>query len=353
MKRTILLPCAGPIPEDGTRPPWLLTTPTGELVVRRAANSVAPDDIGRIVVGISDIVDQRFTAAEAVRRSFADCAGLDVDVVTIDYATAGPAETVNELIRRAGVTGPIAIKDGHSFFDPVPGTTGSFVAVCDLRAHLDVASVGKKSFVTCNEQGLVSDIVEKTVCSNLISVGLYAFADTALFLSCYRRMMRLLESSAFFVSHLISAAVAGGEIVVPVNVSGFVDVDGGSSWTAFRDRHMTLVVDLDGVVFENHSAFFPPYWEEEDHPIEANVAHLRELQGRGAQLVFMTARPERYRQKTLNTLLALGLDAHALVTGCQHSRRYLINDFAPSNPYPSAVALNLGRNMPDLAKLIR
>jgi hypothetical protein len=42
---------------------------------------------------------------------------------------------------------------------------------------------------------------------------------------------------------------------------------------------------------------------------------------------------------------------HALVMGCHHGTRYLVNDYAASNSYPSAVAINLPRtngSLPDI-----
>jgi hypothetical protein len=38
---------------------------------------------------------------------------------------------------------------------------------------------------------------------------------------------------------------------------------------------------------------------------------------------------------------------------CNHGRRFLVNDHAPSNPYPSAVAISIERNsakLPDYLK---
>jgi len=42
-----------------------------------------------------------------------------------------------------------------------------------------------------------------------------------------------------------------------------------------------------------------------------------------------------------------------LVMGLPHSQRILINDFAKSNPYPSAAAINMPRNKNDLKELLR
>jgi len=80
---------------------------------------------------------------------------------------------------------------------------------------------------------------------------------------------------------------------------------------------------------------------------------LRAFQEQGAQIVFMTARPEAYRAKTEGALRRLGLEPHAVVMDCRHGRRFLINDHAASNPYPSAVAISTERNSPTLAEYMK
>ena len=67
----------------------------------------------------------------------------------------------------------------------------------------------------------------------------------------------------------------------------------------------------------------------------------------------MTARPESYRGKTERALQDLGLAPHALVLDCRHGRRFLINDHAASNPYPSDVAISTERNSASLADYMK
>ena len=126
----------------------------------------------------------------------------------------------------------------------------------------------------------------------------------------------------------------------------------GLASAAQRRGTRTLVVDIDGVVVRNRGPYFPPLWEEPDEPIAANVEHLKALAAEGAQLVFMTARPEAFRAKTEATLGGLGLSWHALVMGCHHAQRVIVNDYAASNPHPSCEAVNLPRESPALPDLL-
>ena len=348
-KSTLLIPCAGRSTRyPGTRPKWMLTVPDGQLMIERAAQSLPRESIERVVIGTLTEFEELYGVRDILSRT---CLA-DAEVVLLDQMTSGPAETVRLMIEKAGVTGPIALKDSDSFFSLEEPLEGSYTAVLDLRKNPQVTSVGAKSFAVLNEQGLVSDIVEKSVVSNLICVGLYGFSDTSVFTRVYDDLKQRFNGGEFFISHVISAAINAGEVFRPAMSVGFQDVGTLDDWRRYTQDYSTYVLDLDGVVFVNHSKYFRPLWEEDDKPITENVETLRKLQARGAQLIFMTARPEKYRAKTEKSLRDLGLNPHGLLMGCLHGRRFLVNDYAPSNPHPSAVAINLERNSNKLSGLI-
>ena len=130
LRWTLVIPCAARLqPGTPTRPKYLLTMPNGHLLARRAAASMPADRVSEIVVAILRDADERYQASEAVRRAFDGA----VRCVVLDEPTEGPAHTVRKTIERAGITGPVAIKDADSFFsiDSLPDT--SFMAVSDLR----------------------------------------------------------------------------------------------------------------------------------------------------------------------------------------------------------------------------
>jgi phosphoglycolate phosphatase-like HAD superfamily hydrolase len=292
--------------------------------------------------------DARYGARDLLARVF----GPDITVVVLDRDTNGPADTVAEMLRRAGVDGPFAVKDADSFFDPVPLPEGGFVAVSDVRRAPHMTNVGAKSFAVINENDLVVEMVEKSLASNFVSVGLYGFAGAAAYLEHFAALADG-GGQEIFVSHVMNRAISQGMVVAPLVVSGLVDVGTLEDWRRHVRPRSTIVTDLDGVVFENHSRYFAPFWTEPDRPIAANIATLRRWQDEGAQLIFMTARPEEFRRKTGDALRALGLKPHALIMDCLHGRRFLVNDHAPSNPYPAAVAVSTERNSPTLADYMK
>jgi hypothetical protein len=338
MIRTLLLPCAGLSARyPGLPPKWLLTTPDGRLAIQHAASSVDPALVGRRVIAIRAATEAQYGASAALRRAL----GEDSEVLVLERDTAGPAETVALMIRRAEVTGPVLIKDADSFFAPSPLPRESFVAVVDLRQALGLSRVGAKSFVTVDADGQVTGMIEKSVASNFASVGLYGFADAAAYQACYDRVARTHGAGEIFVSHVVAEALRQGATVLPHFVSALVDVGTLDDWhSQFRNRR-TLVVELDGVVFEPRSAWLPPLWDAPAAAIADNLARLRELAEAGTQFVFLSTRPPAHRAAIEAALAEQGLAGHAVVMGCLHAPRVLVGAYGDSRPYPAASAVNL------------
>jgi hypothetical protein len=326
----------------------MLTLPDGTLAIARAGQSVPEDAYDRIVVAIRADHDARYGCRELLARLF----GESVETVVIEGDTRGPADTVAHMIDRAKVTGPIAIKDADSFFDSAALPDTSFASVSDVRSTPEMANIGGKSFAVIDENNLIVEMVEKSLASNFVCIGLYGFSEASLFLKHFNATA-VEGAGEIFVSHVMNRAIADGMPVAAHAVYGLIDVGTLEDWRRYVRTRGTIIADLDGVVCKNHSRYFPPYWEDDDEPIESNVAALREWQEKGAQLVFVTARPEQYREKTERLLAGLGLDAHALIMNCRHGRRLLINDHATSNPYPSAVGISVQRDAPGLAEYLK
>lgn len=345
---TVILPCAGALKPGAHRPKWLLTVPTGELLLRRAVDLLPQAQIGRIIVTLTRQVEQKYNCVDAIKRGF----DREIEFLILEAPTEGPAATVAETIARANVSGPLCVKDSDTLFGLTSFPDSAFIAVADLHAQAFLSAPASKSYVQLNEQGMVADVVEKNVSSNLISVGAYGFAGAADFAAHFANLTGTLGHKKLFVSHVLADMIFAGHIFLPAFVSGFVDISTQADWNAHRSTHATLFLDVDGVIFRNQSLFFPPYWGTPVEPINENIEHLLKLQHGGAQFVFVTARPEAFRAHTEAALQAAGLKIHALVMGCHHSPRYLVNDYAGSAAYPAAMAVNVERNKPDLPHML-
>lgn len=81
--------------------------------------------------------------------------------------------------------------------------------------------------------------------------------------------------------------------------------------------------------------------------LENNCKYLVSQQGK-VKMVFTTSRSEDKRNFLEEQLKSLGFENFDLIMGLPHAKRILINDFAPTNPYPSAIAINFPRNLDNL-----
>ena len=182
---TILLPIAGRSSRfPGLRPKWMLAAPSGRLMLEMSLSTVPDWRSRRVVIGglREHLTGQH--GETAIRRAL----GSEVEIVSFDNPTSGPAETVSEMIRRAEVFGPIFIKDCDSWFGFNGDVFGDTVCVADLQNLPDVRNVSGKSFVKMNEHLVVESIIEKQVSSNHISVGGYGFHDATVFSHSYGRL---------------------------------------------------------------------------------------------------------------------------------------------------------------------
>ena len=68
------------------------------------------------------------------------------------------------------------------------------------------------------------------------------------------------------------------------------------------------------------------------------------MQEQGAQIVITTSRTEEFRKPLEKLLDSVGIKPYAILMGMNHAARVVINDFAPTNPYPSGIAITLPRN---------
>ena len=78
--------------------------------------------------------------------------------------------------------------------------------------------------------------------------------------------------------------------------------------------------------------------------LEDNCLIIKQLQKSGAQIVITTARPWELKEQLEKLLESVGIYPYAIIMGLNHSQRVIINDFAPSNAYPSCQAISFPRD---------
>jgi hypothetical protein len=297
----------------------------------------------RIIITIVKPHDEKYEVRLFLDQVF----GKGVEVCLLNDFTSSASETVALTLRKMGVKGPFVVKDSDNYVKvAIVASHGNFITGYSLIAHPEIDNVAGKSFLVVSDQDVVRDIVEKRIVSDTICLGVYAFADAMEFLAAYDGLgSQASGAGEMYISHVISYMLfKRGAVFTVVMAKGYEDWGTWPQWRAVALRMKTYFVDFDGVIMKNSGRYGSVNWSNNIAFLDDNVKVLRELQDAGSQIVITTSRPEEFRPALETLLMSTGLRPYAVVMGLNHSPRVLVNDFAPTNPYPSAAAVSLPRN---------
>lgn len=345
---TLILPAAGQSSRfPNMRPKWLLTMPCGSLMLEKAFSKLNVDDYSRVVVACLKEHLEKYVDHERFIERIKKNIHQDIELIVLDEPTKSQSETIAACIEFGKINGPIFIKDCDNEFN-FSSTGGNEIAVIDLN-NMGLIDAKNKSYVQSNELNVVVNIIEKQVISNTFCCGGYGFACAEKFLEHFKKLSAEV-SKEIYISHVIYDMILSGEIFMSSTATEYVDWGTKNEYLAYTQKHLTVFCDIDGVLLQNGSAISRNGWNTD--PILENINALKSLQERGLlYLIVTTSRPVSEINSTLDQLRSVGLMPDNYVFGLPHSKRYLINDFAPTNPYPSALAINLDRNSDKLKNL--
>ena len=343
----IIVPAAGLSTRfPNTKPKYLLYDYDHKMMIQKALEPWIKSD-HNITIGILKKHDDEHNALAFLLHEF----GPRVRVVIIDGLTEGPADTVYTIIQKANIdeNAKLFVKDCDSFFDFDIPKSGNFVCTSNIADHEVLKKLGSKSFVIKNEQNIITDIIEKKVVSDTFCVGGYGFESVKSYCDSFEKITE--ESREIYVSDVIAHQLNYREIFTSVNVRNYTDVGTQEDWYEYNNKPV-IFCDIDGTIIESQgrvggNSFYSPI-----KPMAKTVERLLQLQKKGAQFVFTTARPKELERQTHNVLTSLGFRNYELVIGLQNSARILINDFNEANPYPRATAINVERDKDEVWKYL-
>lgn len=336
----LILPVAGDSSRfPGTRPKWLLTHPNGNFMFYESLRGLDLSGVKEILLIAREDHAEKYKIEEAVRRQFAvGEIRLPYRVVIIPPTRSQP-QTVALGIQHAGVTGPIFIKDSDNYFE-TRVQEGNRICTMDLNlvALIDAAN---KSYVERDGEGRVTNIVEKQVISNTFCVGGYGFARAEDFLAGFAALK---DTEGIYVSHVIYSLLLRGTMFESQPVEVFNDWGTLKEWNRYKRKFAVLFVDLDGTLVKNSAEALEPYWGSTGG-LDGNIVALNRLFDSGhGRIIIVTSRKQSAKSVTIEQLERLGIRYHDILFDIPHCRRFIVNDFSPSNPYRSAEAINLPRD---------
>ena len=109
-------------------------------------------------------------------------------------------------------------------------------------------------------------------------------------------------------------------------------------------KNPTFFVDIDGTLVKYRK--FNELSTAILTPISEVIDYVNEQFNSGAVIIITTARPETFRNYTINELEKIGVRYHQIVMDCGRGTRVILNDKDPEQPeIQRAVGINLDRDM--------
>lgn len=330
---TVIVPACGSSTRfPGCPPKWKLTHPNGNLMILESVKGLPKNSRVVYVLLKEHLKDTDFHKKH--------------NVVVLDQPTRNQPETIARAIESLGIVGSIYIKDVDNYFvTELP--KGNFVSVSDARKIKH--DVFQKSYIK-SELGTIRNIVEKNVISDTFCCGGYGFGDAAEFLDYYEKNQ---HHDNLYLSHIIYDMMLGGHIFKSVDVEEYEDWGTLEAWESYKNEFQTVFIDLDGCLVENSSEWFFPKWGT-SAGIQENIDTINKMHSGGkTHIIITTSRKSEYATATYIQLDRLGIKYHDVVFGLPHARRVLVNDFAPTNKYPTSLSVNLPRNSNNLKDYLK
>ena len=224
----VIVPAAGLSTRFPNMPPkYLLTDSNGDMMLRKAVEPYLND---HVIIGILQEHDEKYNAKERIYEQFSKDS---IDLVVLPQVTTGPAATIFEIIDRTKIEGNFLIKDCDSYFEHTIAA-GNYVCVSKVKQNEILYNLAGKSFVQSNDQGIITEIIEKQVISDKFCVGGYKFADVKQYLDAYRSISSSVQNE-IFVSHVIQYMLMQGEIFFENIVSNYSDVGTIEEWKKYNE----------------------------------------------------------------------------------------------------------------------
>lgn len=109
-------------------------------------------------------------------------------------------------------------------------------------------------------------------------------------------------------------------------------------------KNSTFFVDIDGTLVKYRK--FQELSTAKLEPISEVIDFINKSFDNGSHIIITTARPESYRNYTINELNEIGVKYHQIVMGLGRGTRIVINDKDPQKPeIDRAVGVNLIRDL--------
>ena len=390
-KVTLIVPAAKNDDEDGKKPKWLLTMPSGSIMLAECIKGLDLTHVDKIVIGLlrSHVIKYCSNDIEALFNCFKSSSNAifkKLSFVIIENPTIDQIETIEIIIDTASIDGAIFIKDcdNHFHFNIQNMNSVATIKITNDNQN-EITFLKNKSYVTSfkkvnqyfceneNENNIIINIKEKQIISDTFCVGGYSFKSKNIFLNAVKILRNNFNNNNnnnnndndnnqyhtncfCTVSDVIWQLILNGYIFfnIPIiDIKSYLDWGSHELFYQYQAKFASIFIDIDGTLVKNSGQYFKPIWGN-TNALESNVKYLNKLYDSGCTYIILTtSRKESFASITKKQLKELNIKYHQIIFNLPHCKRYLINDYAPTNPYPSAIAININRNDDNLIDKLR
>lgn len=339
--------------------------PTGKLMLVESCLGLDFTNIKSVVIGLLRQHINTYCGGDvsALFACFEDTP-LDgiVSLVILENPTFDQVETIEFMIESANVDGPIFIKDCDNYFvSNVSKQNGVATMKITDKNEADISDVASKSYVQMTEKpqffnseksDQIINIKEKTIISDTICVGGYSFENSNDFLLASKLCKVYQKGKAIKISRSISDCIwqliLKSHLFYSVPATQYIDWGTHARFRAYQETFATIFIDIDGTLVKNSGQYFVPRWGTTPG-LDENVKFMKQLyDSNRCHIILTTARNQSFSTQTVSQMKRLGIKYHQIIYDLPHARRFVVNDYAPTNPYPAAVAVNIHRNAENL-----
>lgn len=348
MNHNLIIPAAGLSSRfANVRPKWMLTHPSGDMMLISGIRGINLDVFTNIYfVFLKKHIDEHFKSIENLYNAFkiqlSQTYFDKLKIIILDNPTNSQPETIVKAIKQENITGTIFLKDCDDYFevDLNNNLDDNFICVYNLGKAKKIHA-SNKSYVTVNDLGLITNIIEKKVISDTFCCGGYGFKSAEEYVKTYESIK---EYENLYTSHVIYKMILDSSFFRIKDVDNYYDWGTLDDWKDYIKSFYTFFIDLDGVLVQNSAEFFPPYWGQTSG-IKENIEVINKLYNEGkAKVIITTSRKKQYKDITIEQLNREGILYHNIIFDLPNCKRVVVNDYGNTNPYPSCIAINLKRN---------
>lgn len=329
------------------RPKWLLNMPSGKLMLEESLSLIDMSKFDNILFVCLNEHINKYRLSKMFKSVFK----FKYSLIGIDSSRSQP-DTVRKGLKLFGKECSFMVKDCDNRFSISDYSKHNFVCYGNIGKDFNNGDIENKSYLVKDDLGVIENIIEKQIISDAFCAGGYGFNSASDFIDAVNFLETITDLRTMYISHVIFHMMSKGIVFNAVHISQYSDWGTQLEYEKYKKQFTTLFIDIDGVLVENSAEYFEPYWGTTPS-IKENVQYIKDLHRNGnVQIILTTARTEAYRNVTLNQLKEYEIPYDQIIFGMWHTKRILINDYAGSNNYRTADAINLERNSNNLPRML-